>query len=273
MASLKPGNAGIDTPRRLTLDERNDVPTAWSADSREVYFQSDRQGTIGAYRQRIDGDTAERLVQAPGEQFASRVTPDGKWLLFVSRDTPNSTVHMSRVPVGGGPAEHVLDSEHYVHFRCGEKAQCILVERDGNEDVVMELDPMKGRGQELFRKPAGTGDPTVSSDGSMMAYLVGAENRTVHLVTRTGAPIRDIQVPGPSPLASLDWSVDDKGFFSTYATQGSSTLLYVPLSGPVRTLWRDKNANLTWVIPSHDGKRLAIFAQTQSSDVWTVEGF
>ena len=74
----------------------------------------------------------------------------------------------------------------------------------------------------------------------MMAYLVGAENRTVHLVTRTGAPIRDIQVPGTSPLASLDWSVDDKGLFSTYATQGVSTLLYVPLSGPVRTLWRDK---------------------------------
>ena len=71
VASLKPGNAGIDTPRRLTLDERDDVPTAWSADSREVYFQSDRQGTIGAYRQRIDGDTAERMVQAPGEQFAS----------------------------------------------------------------------------------------------------------------------------------------------------------------------------------------------------------
>jgi len=273
VASLKPGNAGIETPRRLTLDERNDVPTAWSADSREVYFQSDRQGTIGAYRQRIDGDTAERVVQAPGVQFASRVTPDGKWLLFVSRDTPTSTVHMSRVPVGGGPAEHVLDSEHYVHFRCGEKAQCILVERDGNDDVVTDLDPMKGRGEELFRKPAGTGDPAVSSDGSMMAYLVGAENRTVHLVTRTGAPIRDIQVPGPAPLESLDWSVDDKGLFSTYATQGGSTLLYVPLSGTVRTLWRDKNANLTWVIPSHDGKRLAIFAQTQSSDVWMVEGF
>jgi len=180
---------------------------------------------------------------------------------------------MSRVPVGGGPAEHVLDSDHYVHFRCGEKAQCILVERDGSDDVVMELDPMKGRGQELFRKPAGTGDPALSSDGSTMAYLVGTENRTVHLVTRIGAPIRDIQVPAPSPLASLDWSVDDKGLFSTYTTQGDSTLLYVPLSGPVRTLWHDKNASLTWVIPSHDGKRLAIFAQTQSSDVWTVDGF
>ena len=182
-------------------------------------------------------------MQAPGEQFASRVTPDGKWLLFVSRDTPTSTVHMSRVPVGGGPVEHVLDSDHYVHFRCGEKAQCILVERDGNDDVVRELDPMKGRGQELFRKPAGTGDPTVSSDGSMMAYLVGAENRTVHLVTRTGAPIRDIQVPG-----LLRW----RRSTGPWTTRACSALtprrafrrsLYVPLSGPVRTLWRDKNAS------------------------------
>lgn len=180
---------------------------------------------------------------------------------------------MSRMPIGGGPVEHVLDTEHYVHFRCGEKSQCVLVERDGNDDVVVDLDPLKGRGRELFRKPAGTGDPAISSDGSMMAYLVGAENRTVHLVTRTGEPIRDIQVPGPAPLQSLDWAVDDKGLFTTYATQGDSTLLYVPLSGPVRTLWHDKNANLTWVIPSHDGKRIAIFAQTQSSDAWTVSGF
>jgi hypothetical protein len=182
-------------------------------------------------------------------------------------------VHLSGVGVGGGADEPAPHSDHYVHFRCGSKAQCVLVERDGNDDVVLDLDPMKGRGEELFRKPAGTGDPAISSDGSMMAYLVGAEYRTVRLVTRTGVPIRDIQVPGPSPLASLDWSADDKGLFSTYATQGQSTLLYVPLSGPVRTLWQDKNVELSWVIPSPDGKRLAIFAQTQSSDVWMVEGF
>jgi serine/threonine protein kinase/Tol biopolymer transport system component len=273
IASLKPGNTAIDTPRRLTLDERNDVPTAWSPDSRAVFFQSDRQGTMDIYRQAIDSDSADLVIQAPGEQFASRVSPDGDWLLFASRNPPGSKVRLSRMPIGGGPHEHILDTDHYVHYRCGERAQCILVERDDNEDVIYDLDPMKGRGQELFRKPAGTGDPAVSSDGSMMAYLVGAENRTIRLVTRTGAAIRDIEVRGPAPLASLDWSVDDKGFFTAYATQGDSTLLYVPLSGNVRTLWRDKNANLTWAIPSRDGKRLAIFAQTESSDAWMVDGF
>ena len=39
------------------------------------------------------------------------------------------------------------------------------------------------------------------------------------------------------------------------------------------TLWRDRNTTFAWVIPSHDGKRIAIFAQTQSSDAWMVEGF
>jgi hypothetical protein len=238
-----------------------------------VLFQSNRQGTIDLYRQRLDGDTAEAIVVAAGDQFGSRVTPDRRWLLFVSRDSPTSTVHLNRMPIGGGPVEPVLESAHFVHFRCGEHAQCIFVERDGNEDVVFDLDEIKGRGQELFRKPAGTGDPAVSSDGTMMAYLVGAENRTIRLVTRTGATIRDIQVPAPAPLESLDWSVDDRGLFTTYATQGDSTLTYVPLSGPPRTLWRDKNSNFSWVIPSHDGKKLAIFARTQSSDVWTVEGF
>ena len=34
-------------PRRLTLDERNDAPTAWTPDSKAILFHSDRSGKLG----------------------------------------------------------------------------------------------------------------------------------------------------------------------------------------------------------------------------------
>jgi eukaryotic-like serine/threonine-protein kinase len=53
------------TPRRLTLDERRDNPTAWTPDNRAVLFQSDRGGNWGIYKQALDADSAEPLVVTP----------------------------------------------------------------------------------------------------------------------------------------------------------------------------------------------------------------
>ncbi len=44
LAELKAGGARLTTPRRLTLDDRNDSPTSWTSDSRAVVFWSDRNG-------------------------------------------------------------------------------------------------------------------------------------------------------------------------------------------------------------------------------------
>jgi hypothetical protein len=44
------------------------------------------------------------------------------------------------------------------------------------------------------------------------------------------------------------------------------------MTGAPRVL-TDKQLLVAWSLPSHDGKRLAMFASTQTSDVWTLEGF
>lgn len=47
----------------------------------------------------------------------------------------------------------------------------------------------------------------------------------------------------------------------------------MPLNGALRVLEADKDFAVSWSVPSHDGKKLAIFAATQASDVWTLSGF
>ena len=273
ISNLKRGNTAIDQPRRLTKDEWNDVPTAWSPDDRFVYFHTSRNGNLDVMRQAVDQDAPEPLAGGPGDQLRARTVPGNMWVLIISRAFGAATI-VSRVPSAGGPVERVVESPHLVHFRCGERAFCILVERDGDANVVYELDPIKGRGAEMFRTPAGSNDPAVSPDGASFAYLTSEKSHTIRMVNRTGVTIRDIEVPGDRPLQSLDWSADGLGFFSTYVSdEDLATLIYVPLTGPSRVLKTDMQLFMAYAIPSHDGKRLAIYAGTQASDVWTLSGF
>jgi serine/threonine-protein kinase len=77
VGALKVG-AGL---RRLTLDGNSRFPV-WSADSRFVFYVSDRAGELALYRQLADGSgTAERLVESPELLGAQSAHPDGKTLI------------------------------------------------------------------------------------------------------------------------------------------------------------------------------------------------
>src|SRR3954451_8676639 len=48
--------------RRLTLDENENIPTAWTPDSKAVLFSSNRNGKREIFKQAIDQILPERLV-------------------------------------------------------------------------------------------------------------------------------------------------------------------------------------------------------------------
>ena len=281
VAEVKDRNLSLGPARRLTLDDRNDVPTDWTPDGR-VIFTSQRNGTADIFAQRPGEDDAELLVGTPATENQPRTTPDGRWLLFFQTDGKTSRV--MRLPLAGGPAVEVLQPKAYVHHRCGRQARCVLVERDGEVDVVYELDALKGRGPELFRKPADTGSPAISPDGRSMGYLVdrpasegsgaGTSAATiVRVVDLRGTTQLEIPVPGYAAVRTLDWTADGSGFISAgYTSPNESTLLYVPLKGDIVPLLREPGSMPRWAIPSRDGKFLAISGSMYDLNAWTIEG-
>jgi Tol biopolymer transport system component len=75
---------GESAPRRLTLQGQNRLPV-WSPDSRDVVFQSDREGDLAVFRQRADGIGSPQRVTRPGagETHAPESwAPDGTRLLL-----------------------------------------------------------------------------------------------------------------------------------------------------------------------------------------------
>ena len=82
IAELEAGGARLSTPRRLTLDDRNDCPAAWTSDSAGVLFWSDRNGPNQIFKQKIDEHTAETVIAGPDQAWMPRVSPDGKSILY-----------------------------------------------------------------------------------------------------------------------------------------------------------------------------------------------
>jgi Tol biopolymer transport system component len=84
VGQLEAGGRRLTSARRLTLDERDDLPGAWTPDSKAVLFWSNRNGTFDIFRQSIDQDSAKPVVTGPGDKSWPVVSPDGLWILYIA---------------------------------------------------------------------------------------------------------------------------------------------------------------------------------------------
>ena len=85
--------SGTAPPRRLTFGGRNRHPI-WTRDGRSIIFQSDRDGDLGLFQQRADGNgQAERLTTAEkgAEHVPGSITPGGT-LVFTVAIEPSSAL-------------------------------------------------------------------------------------------------------------------------------------------------------------------------------------
>jgi len=83
-----------------------------------------------------------------------------------------------------------------------------------------------------------------------------------------------LPVPGWPFLNSLDWAADGKSIWvSASTTQDGSSLLNVSLNGRVRTIIDDQKMRVGWAIQSSDGKKLAIWQASGTSNVWMLENY
>jgi Tol biopolymer transport system component len=105
-------DGGLETLRRLTLEDSHDVPLAWTADSKAVVFSSDRTGVWKLYRQALDQAQAEPLTTGPDENRFARLSPDGRWVLYSSRARDGTQfARYIRVSISGGPPELVMQTQ------------------------------------------------------------------------------------------------------------------------------------------------------------------
>jgi serine/threonine protein kinase len=262
----------MEHPRRMTLELGDDYPTAWTRDSKSVILASDRAGDIKIFVQDLDRQSAEPLVDLPGRQILARTAPDGRSVLFCSIVPKERSCRLMRAPLGGGKPELVDTIPQIADFRCSPSGRCVVTQMRGQSPghIVSELDPLKGKGREIYREADSfSGTPDISPDGNALATV----SRTTITVRSfaTGEVLREIRVKGVSQIFTLDYAPDGKGFYTGEFRQTESRQLYVDRSGRATLLWRQPGRAVIWGVPSPDGKNLALLMYTTDANVYLVD--
>lgn len=281
----KNGELGI--ARRLTLEDSNDLPLDWTPDSKAVIFVSDRTGIFNIFKQRIDEQVAVQMTTGPNVNIMARVSPDGRWLVYMSRQQGYvPTANLMRVPINGGPPQFIRKCSAVTDIACPRlpATECIAAELAEKQRVLTAFDPITGNARDLFTiNTSGghrDGSASLSPDGSRFALLMrNPQEGVIRFLSFRGEPQGELKLTGWSNLNSADWAPNGKSLFVSSGTPLGATLLRVDLQGRVQPIWqvwgsgRSWESGRTWAIPSPDGRRLALLGQTTHSNAWLLENF
>jgi Tol biopolymer transport system component len=279
--------------RRLTFGQgRDDFPRAWTPDSKTILFDSNRNGKWEIFQQEREQVSDEPLVQGENDEFSPRLSPDGRFLLYLDRPgewREPQAVSLMRAPAGGGFPQIVLQESGFsawgLRFECAQRAggPCVLARRTGNEIVFRPFDPERGFNagrSDVFRMQLDQKRPlawALAPDGARLAWIGSdAPDATIHVVSlksgqKTSA--QEVKLQGESHLHAVNWSPDGKGWYVTTRLPASWTIIRETLEGRVQVLWQGLGEYAPEAWPSPDGRHIAFSQQEQDSNVWMLEKF
>ena len=287
VAELKAGGAKLTTPRRLTFDDRDAWPNAWTSDSRAVIFYSDRNGLNQVFKQNIDQQTAETVVGGPGQAWMPRMSPDGSILYlahkpnYMPRQSRDELARIMRVRSSEDTPELVMEVPRLGNYACPQPPLdvCFLsqLSEDGQKEDVSAFDPLTGKAHEVLTvgvHRGGVHNLMPSPDGSRLVFMeFNTLEGKIRLLSLRGDPDRDFVVKGWAGFNSVDWAADGKSLFVSSQSPTSSTLLHVDLEGHATPLWDQRGAWRTYAVAAPNGRELAIAGMTSGSNVWMIENF
>ena len=273
--------------RRLTIDDNINIALAWTPDSREVIFSSQRAATRQIYRQALDpGSTPQLMTSLPGTNFyMARLSPDGAWVVLEGEPAGLSKMALYRVAITGGIPQLLFPVKGLTQSWCTNRAAnfCVLGRPDPpkNELVISSFDPLIAKRKDLMRialepgTDAGVGMDyawQISPDGSWIG-IAKRHGNTIRLVPLGKDQARTININGYSDLTDLNWAVNSRSLFVSSVGPGGATLLHVDLDGNAQPIWRQPQTTSFWGFSSPDARHLAISGESRETSVWMISNF
>jgi serine/threonine protein kinase len=278
LARLEQGGNHITGSTRFTLSETADQPLDWSPDGNTLILYSNRSGASGIYKQSLHDDNPRLLVSSQIQNEA-RVTPDGKWVLYIPAPQPSKreTTDLMRVPFAGGEPEAITSVRPDARILCARQPSqlCAIAQPDSDHRqlILTAIDPEKGAGQEVARLDL---DPNesgwfvdLSPDGSRIAALMSPTG-PISVLSLEHETITEIRVKKWTNLHAIHWAANGNALFVGTGS-GPGALLYVDLLGNAKMLWEHASPLLS--SPSPNGRYLAIADHTMDRNLWIMENF
>jgi eukaryotic-like serine/threonine-protein kinase len=282
IAELVGGGKKLTTPRRLTIEERDSWPEAWTNDSKAVLLWSDRNGPNQVFMQSIDQQTAELVAGGQETAWLPRFTPDGKSVVYLNAmGAAGSSPWIMRITPGESTPQRLIEVPRVGNLACSRAPSNLCFFEQTSEDekkiTFSSFDPVNGKAHEVLtvdKRPESLDNWMPSPDGSRLIFAqFNPMDGRLRLLPLDGTPPRDIEVKGWAGFNSVDWAADGKSFFVSSMSPTGATLLHVDLEGNAIPLWDQRGGWRTWAIAAPNGRELAIAGMTTGSNVWMIENF
>jgi hypothetical protein len=196
-------------------------------------------------------------------------------VLFARQLVKKGPRFLFRVPAEGGVAEQVEIGAPADDFRCPPSGRfCAMRQMEGDKTVVYSvLDPIKGKGAELFRMErlsSDKGDWDISPDGTELAMTVPSlPAPTLRIVKVKTGKSQDLPVKLTSAVKSVNCTADGKGWFVATNTAVGSDLFLIDRNGRATLAWQTTAPS--WGVPSPDGKKVAFGDRSVDSNLWLLQ--
>jgi Tol biopolymer transport system component len=291
LADIEEQGRRLSKPRRFTLDDRADYASDWTPDNKAVLFISDRDGSFHLFRQLLDQTQPELMVGGNQDIGPPQLSPEGRSVVYSvpwQPTKPLESIRIMQLPLTGGPSQLVLEEPGITAYQCTRHplAFCVYSRIDNGIETFFSFTLAGGKGKEIVAaRRKCEGGPgcnwALSPNGRYLAYPDSPYDGTasdVRLLELASGAERKVSLPGMGLIMGLNWLTDGEavlvgGYMGRNAGGTRSGLMTVDLNGKVRTLLAGPYPAILWAIPSRDGRRVAIAASTQSSNVWLLENF
>jgi 6-phosphogluconolactonase (cycloisomerase 2 family) len=233
----------------------------------------------------MGADSATALVADSHVNGWPAITSDGKWLYYFSFDMSGpeipKTYRFMRKPLAGGEAQQVDTQTGLIRgLRCAVSVNLCIHAKQGDDEIVyFKVDPELGKLKEFSHDQmvpiAEFFRWDVSPDGRYLAHIdqTGQSNDIRIMSVDNPKDIRVMHLPQLELLRSLRWDAQSRGFFvSTHNDNGDMLILYhIGMDGTINMLRQQPGGVQGWVIPSPDGKRLAIQSWVFDGNIWMLK--
>jgi DNA-binding winged helix-turn-helix (wHTH) protein/Tol biopolymer transport system component len=282
MSDYDAGTGHWKEPRRLILDANENLAYAWTADSKAVFFVSNRNGAWKLFKQAIDETSPDVLVEGPSISDP-RLSADGTHVLYLSSsnpDDPSLPAELMSKPVAGGAPRVVLKEKGIGNFQCATAPSTLCLFSQVNErsdDVFRVFNLEQGAGHELLKLPheawSENGNWSLSPDGSKLAVFLD-RHRIRFFAIKTGVS-RDVTIKD-WPLINGDWGATGQTLFMpSQSPDGAPVILELDQNGKAKVVLQGKpNTDFGWMIPSPDSRHAVVGEYIPTdNDAWILTDF
>ena len=257
----------------------------WTPDGRELaVVRGNQDGGSDIWLIKADGSGGERrIARGPHETRSPSISPDGKWIAFVSGESRALDIWLTSLS-GGEPKQltastNPLDEPRWTPCWSPDGAWLAYVSsRSGerNNDDLWLVSPDGRQHRQLTSGLMVNTDGHWSPDGSLLAVVGNTENEhwygddaDVWIVPTEEGPSSRLTPAGGHSWrlegAGLAWSPDSRTVYALSHRNGDRNITAIPTDGGVRTAVTNLSGTITDFVLSPDGGTLAFIHASQVS--------